>query len=203
MKIITISREFGSGGRELGKRLADHLGFDYYDREIIMSIAKNKGLDETYVFKTLQDHGWQTVPLSFRKTFGISPCIDLLVEQTQVIKNIAELGNDCVIVGRNADVLLAEYHPLNLFVCAAPNAKIQRCMERAANGEKMTVKDIERQMHRIDKERARTRELLTGSTSWGVPSAYHLVINTTDWEIKELIPAIGTFANFRFSRGAK
>ena len=46
MKIITISREFGSGGRELGKRLADLLGFDYYDREIITSIARDTGLDE-------------------------------------------------------------------------------------------------------------------------------------------------------------
>ena len=49
MRIITISREFGSGGRELGKRLADALGFDYYDREIIESIAKEQGLDEGYV----------------------------------------------------------------------------------------------------------------------------------------------------------
>ena len=49
MRIITISREFGSGGRELGKRLADELGFDYYDREIISSIAAKQGLDENYV----------------------------------------------------------------------------------------------------------------------------------------------------------
>ncbi|WP_418665770.1 AAA family ATPase [Allofournierella sp.] len=50
MKIITISREFGSGGREIGKRLADQLGVDYYDKEIITAIAGKKGLDENYVF---------------------------------------------------------------------------------------------------------------------------------------------------------
>ena len=49
MRIITISREFGSGGRELGKRLADILGFDYYDREIITAIAQAQGMDENYV----------------------------------------------------------------------------------------------------------------------------------------------------------
>ena len=49
MKIITISREFGSGGREVGKRLADELGFAYYDREIIAAVAKNSELDEGYV----------------------------------------------------------------------------------------------------------------------------------------------------------
>lgn len=67
MKIITISREFGSGGRELGKRLADELGFDYYDREIIESIAKGQGLDEGYVEKALEDHAWRRGPLTFRR----------------------------------------------------------------------------------------------------------------------------------------
>lgn len=65
MRIITISREFGSGGRELGKRLADALGFDYYDREIIESIAKGQGLDEGYVEKALEEHAWRRVPLTF------------------------------------------------------------------------------------------------------------------------------------------
>ena len=55
MKIITISREFGSGGREVGKRLADALGFDYYDKEILTAIARETGLNEDYVEKTLND----------------------------------------------------------------------------------------------------------------------------------------------------
>ncbi len=53
MKIITISREFGSGGRELGKRLADVLGFDYYDSEILSAVAKNSGFDANYIENTL------------------------------------------------------------------------------------------------------------------------------------------------------
>ena len=55
MRIITISREFGSGGRELGKRLADILDFDYYDREIITAIAEKKGLDPNYVERILEN----------------------------------------------------------------------------------------------------------------------------------------------------
>ena len=62
MKIVTISREFGSGGRELGRRLADLLGFDYYDREIITAIAQAQGMDEGYVEKSLEDHAWQHIP---------------------------------------------------------------------------------------------------------------------------------------------
>ena len=60
MNIITISREFGSGGRELGKRLADLLGYDYYDREIITEIAKRHDVDEKYVEYALNNHIWQT-----------------------------------------------------------------------------------------------------------------------------------------------
>ena len=56
MNIITISREFGSGGRELAKRLADKLGYDYYDREIISTIAERHGLDENYVEYALNNH---------------------------------------------------------------------------------------------------------------------------------------------------
>ena len=67
MKIITISRQFGSGGRELGKRLADQLGWDYYDREIIQSLAEEQGLDPEYVHKVLSGHGWHQYQLSYRK----------------------------------------------------------------------------------------------------------------------------------------
>ena len=63
-RIITISREFGSGGRELGKRLSDILGFDYYDREIIAAIAEAKGLDENYVEKALESGISQRVPVT-------------------------------------------------------------------------------------------------------------------------------------------
>ena len=204
MKIITISREFGSGGRELGKRLADALGFDYYDREIITSIAENRGMDEDYVAKTLEDHGWRDVPLTFRHTFTpvVSPHTvrtDLLLEQTKVIREIAKAGRDCVIVGRNADVLLRKYEPFNLFVCADMGAKIRRCVERAPEDEKLSQKELERKIRSIDKNRARTRDIITGSR-WGERESYHLTVNTTGWEIKELTLAVVEFVARWFGR---
>lgn len=72
MNIITISREFGSGGRELGKRLADYLEYDYYDSEIIAMVSQKNGLDENYVEKTLSDHGWKNQPITFRGTLSSS-----------------------------------------------------------------------------------------------------------------------------------
>lgn len=204
MKIITISREFGSGGRELGKRLADTLNFDYYDREIITAIAGSQGLSEGYVSAALENHGWRNVPLTFRRSFSApspqqSAHTGLLVEQRRIIEAIARKGKDCVIVGRSADVLLKDRHPFNIFVCAAMEAKIRRCMERADPREKLSPQEAERNIRRIDKNRSQTREIITGSP-WGHRSAYHLVVNTTDWNIRELTPAVAAFADCWFRR---
>lgn len=198
MRIITISREFGSGGRELGKRLADHMGYDYYDREIISAVAEKSGKDASYVARTLGNHGWQNYKVTFRGTFGSSVSmqsdrINLLLEQKKVIEEIAALGKDCIIVGRNADIILREYHPFSLFVCASKETKIMRCMGYESEEEKLNEKELIRRMKQIDKNRSRTRELISGFT-WGQRDAYHLTVNTTDWEIKELVPAVADFA---------
>ena len=204
MKIITISREFGSGGRELGKRLADVLGFDYYDREIITAIAQARGLDENYVEKALENHAWQQVPLTFRHSFASSAMLqtahtNLLLEQKRVIEGIANAGKDCVIVGRNADVLLEHKNPFSIFVCADLEAKIRRCMERASEDENLSRKAIEQNIRRIDKNRAQTREMITGS-KWGHGNAYHMTVNTSSWNLKELTPAVAEFALHWFER---
>ncbi len=202
MNIITISREFGSGGRELGKRLADLLEYDYYDSEMISAVAKNSGMDADYVEKTLRDHGWKEQVITFRRTlcsldYVRSSKVALLLEQKRVIEEIAALGKDCVIVGRNADVILKEYDPLNLFVCATTEAKLRRCRERASEDEDMTERELLRRIRQIDSVRSQTREILTGS-AWGQRDAYHFTINTTEREIKELAPAVAELARYWF-----
>lgn len=197
-RIITISREFGSGGRELGKRLTDVLGWDYYDKEIISSIAERHGLDEQYVENMLNHGGWHAFPIAYRHSF-IAPSVisasrsEIFVEQKKVIEEIAKTGNDCVIVGRNADVLLKDYKPFNIFVCADIEAKIARCQRYAGEGENLTDKEIRKNILQIDKNRARAREMFTGS-KWGERSAYDLIVNTTNWTIKELAPVVAEFA---------
>ena len=202
MKIVTIGREFGSGGRELGKRLADDLGFDYYDREIITAISQSQGLNEDYVETALDNHAWQTVPITFRHSFGAatvmgSPQISLLLEQKKVTESIAKAGKDCIIVGRNADIILKDYKPFRIFVCAEIEAKVKRCMERAEDGETLTRRQLEQNIRRIDRNRAKTCELVGGG-KWGDPVSYDMTINTTDWEIKSLAPAVAEFAMRRF-----
>ena len=204
MKIITISREFGSGGRELGKRLADLMQYDYYDSEIIFGVAQRAGLDADYVEKALSNHGWRNHGVTFRTTLGscthLQPSnVNLLLEQKKVIEEIAALGKDCVIIGRNADVILRKYNPFNIFVCAETEAKVERCRERAPKGENFTQKELVSKMKEIDKIRSHTREIMSGS-AWGERSAYHLIINTTGWEIKDLAPAVREFALKWFGR---
>ena len=198
MNVITISRQFGSGGRELGKRLADILGYDYYDREIIAAVAKEQGLEEDHVENTLDNHGWRTIPLTYRCSFtNIATVnlehIEILLKQNEVIKRIAKLGRNCIIVGRNADVILEEYNPLNIFVCAHTEAKVDRCLKRASKEEKLSVREIEQNMRRIDKNRARARAIMT-SAPWGKPESYHLTVNTTGKEIKDITPLVAVFA---------
>ena len=204
MNIITISREFGSGGRELGKRLADLMEFHYYDSEIISAVAEKSGQDARYVEAALNNCEWQDYPITYRRTIGSaaymqSNKVNLLLQQKRVLEEIAALGQDCVIVGRNADVILHEYYPFNIFVCAETEAKVKRCLERAEEDEKLTEKELIRRMKQIDKMRAQTRAILSGS-SWGQCKSYHLTVNTTDWDIKELTPAVADYAARWFRR---
>lgn len=202
MNIITISREFGSGGRKLGKQLAKLLNYDYYDKEIIASIASNTGMDENYIEDTLAQDRWQNVPLTFHHSVSNialdSTHTDLLLERKRVIEDIAAAGKDCVIVGRNADILLREYRPFNIFVCADLATKINRCTKRSSENECLDAKELERKIYKIDKSRAQTRALITDS-GWGDRAAYHLILNTTDWEIKELALAVAEFVKKWFA----
>lgn len=197
MRIITISREFGSGGRELGKRLADLMGFAYYDREIILAVAEKQGLDSGYVERALEIGVAQLVPLTFRHSFYSMPMLqtvptELLAAQKEVLHKIAETGEDCIIVGRSADVILQEKNPFNMFVYADTQAKIARCLERAEDGEHITPREMKQKIRKIDSGRALTKEMLSGS-KWGAKENYHLTVNTTGWDIKDIVPPVAEF----------
>ncbi len=204
MKIITIGREFGSGGRELGKRLADAIGVPCYDKEIINEIAKLKGVTSEHV-KHITQSDIRTI---YTGTIGrtlYSPiyhnqtAVDILSSQTEVIKRLAS-ESDCVIVGRQADTLLADMKPLNFFVYADKEAKLKRCMARAEEGE--TEKEILKKMKKIDKIRAANRRII-GEKEWGARENYHLCINTSGVEIKALVPALVEYVKVWFEQNQK
>jgi len=201
MRIITISRQFGSGGRELGKRLAERLGWDYYDREIIDTLAAEQGLEPDYVKKALANHGWQNMQLTYRNSFshllydpGMST--QIRIREREILREIAALGNDCVIIGRDADVILEDFHPFRVFVCADTEARLRRCMKhelRRPEPERLSERQVLRNMKRIDRNRAHTREILTGRVH-GDGSSFDLTVNTAGWDIKKLTGALADFA---------
>jgi cytidylate kinase len=203
MRIITISREFGSGGREFGKRLADTMGIAYYDREIITAIAKKSALDENFVETVLEKEIMTDYPITFSSTFSYIPTMshnifNLLTEQQEVVKELAARG-DCVMVGRNADTLLEKHNPFKIFVYADIDAKIKRCMERAATNEKITDRELEKKIKHVDKVRASYHNTIS-NTSWGDKSGYHLCINTTGINIKTIVPIVADYVKCWFAK---
>ena len=197
MKIITVSREFGSGGRELGKRLSDCLGWPYYDREIISAVARRNALDEGYVEDALEQGHFRGVPLTIGRTFAYLPSMphdsrQLLQEQRRVLRALAAHG-DCIIVGRNADLILAEHRPLKLFVYADLESRLRRCRERSSDDERFTPRELERKLRQVDQHRARHHAMLS-DLPWGSREGYHLCVNTTGLSLKTLAPLVAEYA---------
>ena len=209
MRIITVSRQFGSGGRELGKRLSDELGWDYYDREIIEALASEQGLDPEAVHRILSGHGWHHYQLTYRHSFHQAVArggrqTELLVRQREIIREIAESGNDCIIVGRDADVILEDYHPFRVSVCADLEARIARCArheEKKPEAERLSEKEILRNIRRIDRNRRHTREILTGKMTRD-GSSFDLTVNSAGWEMKKLAEAVAEFSGRWFEANA-
>ena len=205
MRIVTVSREFGSGGREIGKRLADALGVAYYDREILTAIAEDAGIEEGYVSTLLESPGFASFPFTFSKTFSYNPMMgnaaQLLARQHRIIKTIAEKG-DCVIVGRGAEAVLAEFKPFRIFVRADMDAKIARCRKRAGEGEVLNDKEYQRQIRQIDKARASNHNFVS-DIPWGDPAGYELCLNTTNLNIKSTVPLLVQFINHWFEENGQ
>lgn len=197
MNIITISREFGSGGRELGKRLADLLGYSYYDREIITKLAEKHNFDENYVENVLESGKAFTMPITYGRTFSYTDvsgqqAIQLLSSQYRLLREFAEKGN-CVIVGRGANIILEEFNPLNIFVYADMESKLKRCRERAPENEKLRDTELKRKIRQIDSGRAKQQRFITDK-KWGAKEGYHLCINTSGSDIKSISPIVAEFA---------
>lgn len=205
-RIITISREFGSGGREVGKRLAEALGIAYYDKEIITAIAEHSGLAEEYVQNILENKLTIYYPITYGRSF-VSPYFfqdnltKIMMSQHDILQDLAG-KSDCVIVGRCSDSILAAKKPLKLFIYADMASKIKRCRAKAPEGEDLSDKELEKQINKMNKGRASYQKLFTDN-KWGEKENYNLCINTSGLVIKEIIPPLVDFANHWFGSAAR
>ncbi len=189
-KVITLGRQFGSGGRELGRRLAEALGIEYYDKEILAAIAQHTQLSEEYVHNVIERTPHSLFPITVGQSFSyvsdypLQQMNAIYQAQSDIIKDMAA-KSDCVIVGRCADYILRESKPTRLFVYADMDSRVRRCMERSPAAEKLTDREIRRQIQRLDKNRADYYEYYTDS-KWGDMNNYDLCVNTAGQDIKEL-----------------
>lgn len=198
--IITISREFGSGGRELAKRLADTLGYKYYDKEIIKEMTKSSNFDSNYI-ESIEKISNDDYPYTISRSFGLysehqRQATEVLVLEQNIIKKLAEKGN-CIFVGRCADIILRDKNPLNIFVYADMDFKLDRCKKKAPKDENLSDKQLIRKIKQIDKSRIK-HSLLLGVDTWGKKEDYHLCINTTGFNIKDIVPAIAEYSKVYF-----
>ena len=194
-KIITISREFGSGGKEIAKRLADELGYAYYDSEIIKLLAKETNMSEEYI-ENISERGVYPYAFQFAKSFAMYSAMqnnqtEILVKQAKILKQIAQKGNS-IIVGRGADTILKDYNPMKIFVYADLESKINRCKQKAKEDENLTDKELEKKIKNIDKNRKELNNLIS-NTEWGKKENYNLCINTSNIEIKSIVPSVAMY----------
>ena len=181
-KIITVGREFGSGGREFARKLAELINFPYYDREIIIEISKRTSLSEKYVQNIAENKPVIPFPIHTGRTFfAIMPDYGQSVQTEQhiLIRELAARSN-CVIVGRGADYILRDLKPFKIFVYSDLESKIKRCRENQSKdyeeGE-MTDKELAKKIEQINKTRADYYEFYTGQ-KWGDKINYDLCVNT-------------------------
>lgn len=202
-RIITISREFGSGGRELGKRLAENLQIAYYDREIITAIARKSSLAEEYVNHVVEQRIMTYYPITVASSFASMPPDSMqhinrsiYAAQTEIMEELAQ-KSDCVIVGRCADHILRDHHPFNVFVYADMPSKMERCRQKDHEGSSLNEKDLQKNITAIDKARAQYYRFYTGSV-WGDRLNYDVCINTSHADIKHLAEALAVIVRARY-----
>ena len=179
-KIITISREFGSGGRTVGRKVAEALGIPFYDKELVEQVALESGFAPKFV----EEHGEHSPGGSlFSYAFapqgvpgvmnGLSTADFLWNIQCSVILQLAEQG-PCVIVGRNADYILKDRQDaLHAYVFADVAYRAERIVRRYGESDKSP----EQRLQEKDKRRRVNYQHYTGRT-WGQSQNYHLSLDT-------------------------
>ena len=200
--IITISREYGSGGREIGEKLAMELGIPFYDKAIIDKAAKETGFCAEFIEKEEQKvtssllFNLATNAYSFGNMvshYGQSLSDQVFQAEAKIIKELASEGS-CVIVGRCADYILKNQFPcFNVFVCADFEKRCERAI-KIDNIAKENVQDIVRKK---DKARIRHNQFY-GSQDWGDARNYDITLNSGNLGIENAVQILKTaIKNYR------
>jgi len=198
--VITIEREYGSGGRLLGKALSEELGIPYYDDEIIRTASEHAAVGEEY-FRLNDEKPGKRLFGQARDVIGkprvagnITNPDNLSRVEAEAIRKMADRGS-CIFIGRSADFVLdaTEFGEfVSLFVYCDMTSKVRRVME-------VDAVDAEEAMSRIQKINRQRRDYCryyTGN-NWGDPMLYDLPLNTTKLTIPQTAELVKTYLRFR------
>ena len=181
-RIISISRQFGSGGHEISEALSKALGIPLYDRELITIAAKESGLAAESLEHADESTGSREgQPASY---FGLTTSDTLFLAQTKVIRSLAQ-KEDCIIVGRCSDVVLLgepNVDLLRVFI----HAPVEYRLQRSKRVEKLSTQQATLLLRRKDKER-RTYFTYYTDKEWGAQSNYDLSLNSAYWSVAQCV----------------
>ena len=206
--IITIGRQSGSGGKEIGQKVAEKLGVKCYDKELLALAAKESGLCEelfqSHDEKPTKSFLYSLVMDSYSFGYTSSGYMDMPINhkiflaQFEAIKALAD-REPCVIVGRCADYALEDYpNRVSIFVTGDDKAKIKRLAERN-NVTEAKAKEI---MMKTDKERSSYYNYYSSKT-WGDVRSYDLCVNSSVLGIEGTVDLIIYFANAKLKKNQK
>ena len=193
--VITISRQYGSGGRFIAKKLAEKLGNPYYDNELITMAAKESGYSEAIFEKAeqLSTHSFLYSLSMFGSADGIYglPLADkVYIAQSEIIKKCAESG-PCVIVGRCSDYVLKDLdNVINFFIYSDEKNKIDRAVKYYGLEADKAASELKKK----DKKRANYYNYYT-SQSWGDYNNYHMSVNSDAVGIDACVDLLASFVN--------
>ena len=200
--IITIGRQLGSGGREIGQKLSARLGVAFYDKELIRLASKQSGLKEEFFERVDEQKHFSLFPGLFGMKTSVTDDFfsnyylsneTLFKIQSDVIRRLADEGS-CIFVGRCADYVLKERHDcLNLFISASIDDRMRR-ISASHNLTQGKTKDI---IEKTDKGRSAYYNYFTAKT-WGAAESYHLCINSSLLGIDGTVDLISRVAEKRF-----
>ncbi len=195
LPVITISRQYGSGGHEVGERLARQLDIPFYDKALIAMAAKQSGFSEE-VFADADEKATSSLLYSMVMGnygfgaripgLGEMPINDkLFIIQSDIIKKAAESGS-CVIIGRCADYILRDFpHCLNVFIHADKAARVARIVAKNLCEEKKAPDFITKK----DKQRANYYNFYSNKR-WDDLSNYNLTLDTSKFTIEQAVEMI-------------
>ena len=199
--VITIGRQLGSGGREIGLKLSAILGISFYDKELICIASRESGLNQEYFERADEKKRFSLFggisglrDLSAGDTLNYYLADETLFKiQSDVIRSLAQ-QRSCIFVGRCADYVLKDLpERLSVFITADLNDRIKRIAEIQNLPENKAKIHIER----TDRERAKYYNYFSGKV-WGAAESYHLSINSSVLGIDETTDLISRFAKMRF-----